>query len=510
MSFISRWSTQRTRSSGHWCVPVVALVVLSSPGLAQNATSLSIISPASGVTVVAEQPVNISVAPSTGALAQAVQLISPAFGLSSPVLSAPYTFSVVFPETSLGPQQVTAMLITGPENAIFSPPVTISVVPASSLLKLATNFASMPFSFIGETARIRVNGIFQAGSSADVTDLPATKFSSQDTAVAKVDSSGQVVATGSGETKVTVQNGSLSVTVAVSVPATVRGDLNGDGKVDQDDFNLLIGAVGQVAAAFDARDLNGDGQIDDKDVGVLRSTCQSTCLPGGHTIPVTGIANAASFVANSVSPGALFSIFTSGLSVPVVSTKTVPFPNSLGGVTVQVGGIGIPLLYVSPTQINAQMPYEVAPGPTTLSVIVNGSSSVAIPLTVAATAPGVFLFQDGRAVVQNQDYSINSTANPANAGSVVVAYFTGQGALDRAISSGDVAPLADLSRPTGVTSATVGGLAAQVYFSGMTPTFVGLAQANIVIPNVPTGDYPLIITVGGSASNAGVISVHAQ
>jgi uncharacterized protein (TIGR03437 family) len=225
---------------------------------------------------------------------------------------------------------------------------------------------------------------------------------------------------------------------------------------------------------------------------------------------VTGIANAASFVANSVSPGALFSIFTSGLSVPVVSTKTVPFPNSLGGVTVQVGGIGIPLLYVSPTQINAQMPYEVAPGPTTLSVIVNGSSSVAIPLTVAATAPGVFLFQDGRAVVQNQDYSINSTANPANAGSVVVAYFTGQGALDRAISSGDVAPLADLSRPTGVTSATVGGLAAQVYFSGMTPTFVGLAQANIVIPNVPTGDYPLIITVGGSASNAGVISVHAQ
>lgn len=499
-----------TRRLMPWGVAVLA--VFASPEFAQSVSaSLGIVSPANGATVVADQPVNISVTLSNAIPTQGVQLVSPVFGVSSPVFQAPYTFSVVFPGTSLGAQQVTAMVITGPENAIFSSSVTLTVVPSSSLLSLVTNVSTMPFSFIGEAARIRMTGTFAGGGSADITGLPTTKFSSQDSAVAKVDASGYVVATGSGETKITAQNGTLSASVAVSVPATIRGDLNGDGKVDQDDFNLLLAAVGtEVTGTFDARDLNGDGLIDNKDVGVLQAACSSTCVPGGHTIPVTGIANAASFVANSVSPGALFSIFTSGLSVPVVSTETVPFPNSLGGVTVQVGGIGIPLLYVSPTQINAQMPYEIAPGQTTLSVIVNGSSSAAIPLTVAATAPGLFLFQDGRAVVQNQDNSINSPTNAAYPGSVVVAYFTGQGALDHAIPSGDAAPASDLSRPTGVTSATVGGLPAQIYFSGMTPTFVGLAQANIVIPNVPTGDYPLVITVGGVVSNAGVISVHAQ
>jgi uncharacterized protein (TIGR03437 family) len=174
--------------------------------------------------------------------------------------------------------------------------------------------------------------------------------------------------------------------------------------------------------------------IDSQDVQALEGMCSSTCVPGGHIVPVNGVTNGASFVANWLSPGALFSVFTSGLSVPTLNATTVPLPNSLGGVTVQVGGIGIPLLYVSPTQINAQLPYEIAPGPTTLSVIVNGSSSVAIPLTVAPTAPGLFVFQDGRVVVQNQDNTINSSTNPAQVGSVVVAYYTGQGALDRSIS----------------------------------------------------------------------------
>jgi uncharacterized protein (TIGR03437 family) len=403
------------------------------------------------------------------------------------------------------------MVITGPGSAVFSVPIAVSVVPASSLMALATNFTNMPFSFVGDTARIRVTGSF-VGGTADITGLGSTTFLSQDTTVARVDVSGNVLATGSGETKITVHNGSLSAAIAVSVPAAVLGDLDGDGKVDQDDFNLLVAAVGTaVAGPFDARDLNGDGVVDSKDVGILEAACSPACVPGGHIVPVTGIANIASLVANSVSPGALFSVFTSGLSVPAMSATTVPLPQSLGGVTVQVGGIGIPLLYVSPTEINAQMPYEIAPGPTTLSVIANGSSSVAIPLTIAPTAPGLFVFPDGRAIIQNlPDYSINGSANPADAGSVIVAYFTGQGALDRPISSGDAAPLGDLSRPTGVTSATVGGLPARILFSGMTPTFVGLAQVNVVIPNVPSGEYPLVITVGEAASNSGTVAVRAQ
>src|SRR5471030_1906824 len=100
---------------------VVALAVFAPPAFAQSVSaSLGIFSPANGTTVVADQPVNISVTLSTVTPTQGVQLISPAFGLSSPVFQAPYTFSVVFPGTSLGAQQVTAMVTMGPENATFS------------------------------------------------------------------------------------------------------------------------------------------------------------------------------------------------------------------------------------------------------------------------------------------------------------------------------------------------------------------------------------------------------
>lgn len=490
-------------------VAILAPIALSLAGFAQTSpTSVSIVSPANGTIIIADQPVNISVGVTNISPTQGVQLVSSAFGISNPVVQAPYTFSVVFPDTSIGSPQVTAMIITAPGSALFSMPITISVVPASSLQSLAVNTTSVAFSFVGDAARIRATGTFTGGVAADISGLSSTRFSSQNAAVAKVDGAGNVVATGSGKTNITVQNGSLSATVAVSVPATIRGDLNADGKVDQDDLNILLAAIGTpVTGPFDARDLNGDGVIDTKDAQVLESLCSSTCVPGGHIIPVTGVVNAASFVANSVAPGELFSVFTSGLSVPTLSATTIPFPNSLGGVTVQVGGIGIPLLYVSPTQINAQMPYEVAPGQATLAVVVNGSSSLPIPLTIAASAPGLFTFPGGRGIVQNQDYTLNSATNPAKVGSVIVAYFTGQGALDTVISSGNPAPSNSLVRTTSVTSATIGGLSAQVLFSGLTPGFVGLAQANIVVPSLPTGDYPLAIAVGGFASNAAIISV---
>ena len=59
-------------------------------------------------------------------------------------------------------------------------------------------------------------------------------------------------------------------TVTVSVPNAIRGDLNSDGIVDIDDYNLLADAVGTNAVgAFDARDLNADGVIDSEGPGHL-------------------------------------------------------------------------------------------------------------------------------------------------------------------------------------------------------------------------------------------------
>lgn len=227
-------------------------------------------------------------------------------------------------------------------------------------------------------------------------------------------------------------------------------------------------------------------------------------------LPVTAVVNGASFKPDSLAPGGFFTVFTSGLSVPTTAATDIPLPRSLGGVSIQVNGVSAPLLYVSPTQTNAQMPFEIAPGTATLTLTAIGSPSANLRINVLPAAPGIFLYSGTRGVVQNQDYSLNGSTNPEKVGNVIVAYFTGQGSVDNPVPTGSAAPLDQLSRTNALTTATIGGLPAQVLFSGLVGGFVGLAQANIVVPNLPPGDYPLVISVGGVASNAASISVSGR
>ncbi len=84
---------------------------------------------------------------------------------------------------------------------------------------------------------------------------------------------------------------------------------------------------------------------------------------------------------------------------------------------------------------------------------------------------------------------------------------TGLGAVDNPVAAGLATPLAPLSRVTTPVTATIGRLPATVQFAGLAPGFAGFYQVNIVVPQLAPGDYPLVITVGGIASNSGTISV---
>ena len=87
-------------------------------------------------------------------------------------------------------------------------------------------------------------------------------------------------------------------------------------------------------------------------------------------------------------------------------------------------------------------------------------------------------------------------------------YFTGIGPLDHLVATGAPAPLdGTLCKATLLVTVTVGGQLADLQFAGLTPGSISLAQANLVVPNLPAGDYPILIKIGGASSNAPLISV---
>jgi uncharacterized protein (TIGR03437 family) len=90
---------------------------------------------------------------------------------------------------------------------------------------------------------------------------------------------------------------------------------------------------------------------------------------------------------------------------------------------------------------------------------------------------------------------------------VIVVYLTGIGSLTTTPLDGAGAPVSPLARATLSATATIGGADAPIQFLGLTPYFVGLAQANLQVPQLAAGDYPVVITVNGVASAPAMLSV---
>jgi uncharacterized protein (TIGR03437 family) len=227
--------------------------------------------------------------------------------------------------------------------------------------------------------------------------------------------------------------------------------------------------------------------------------------------PGLAVANAAG-VSGGTPPGSLFSIYGSGLSTTNGQAITTTWPTLLANASVTVNGELAPLYYVSPTQINAQMPWDTAPGVATV-IVKNGSTvSNSVAATVPATAnPGVLIYGSNRAVAQNlPSYTLNSTSAPAPSGSYIVVYFTGGGPVQggNTLVTGHAASSTVTYPITETSSATVGGINAPIVFIGLAPGFVGLYQADIQIPTISTGSHNLILTIGGTASNTTVISTN--
>jgi uncharacterized protein (TIGR03437 family) len=210
----------------------------------------------------------------------------------------------------------------------------------------------------------------------------------------------------------------------------------------------------------------------------------------------------------TVSPGSLVDIYGTNLAAAAASAAAgATLPSTLGSVQVLVNGKAAPLIYAGPLQIIFQMPYETALGTASVAVVSNGVASATAPVNVQQAAPFVLTYGSNRAVVVNQDGSVNASGNGAKPGDVLVAYLIGSGPLDNPIATGAYAPVSPLSREKLSTSVSVGGTSAAVQFAGMTPGFAGLVQVNFVMPGLTPGDYPMQVSIGTAMSNQPLVTV---
>ncbi len=232
-----------------------------------------------------------------------------------------------------------------------------------------------------------------------------------------------------------------------------------------------------------------------------------------------GVLNAASFVRGQpVTIGSLVSIFGSNLATGLSQADSIPLSTSLGGVTVKFvnGGTSInaPLLFVAGSQVNAQVPWNLVPPNSTQTVnvivTVNNVSSAPSSFTVGPVSPGIFTTgpPDFRAIAQNVDGTLAQppgsiqglTTHAVKVGEAIIIYATGLGPVDSPVADG-ASSLDKLRNTLTKPTVLVGGVSAQVLFSGLQPQFVGVNQVNIVIPDVPAGDkVPLQFQMGGITS----------
>jgi uncharacterized protein (TIGR03437 family) len=213
----------------------------------------------------------------------------------------------------------------------------------------------------------------------------------------------------------------------------------------------------------------------------------------GVELSIGGVASAASYQ-QVFAPGMLLYVAGSQLSPVVQVAGSVPFPEFMGDVSASINGLAAPLFYVSPGQLNIQIPYEIPAGKATLAVSSLGEVAT-FSFTVGATAPGIFMALDGSLV----------PIASGRAGDTLPLFMTGQGAVSPAVTTGAApapgTPLSQLPAPLLAVTVTVGGIAAPRTFTGITPGLVGVMQINFQIPeNVQPGVQPVVVTVGGVVS----------
>ena len=232
----------------------------------------------------------------------------------------------------------------------------------------------------------------------------------------------------------------------------------------------------------------------------LKVTSYSRLEAAAPNVPVAffgGVVNNATFEGDTLAQGGIVAVFGDGFATGQPSqASALPLPTELGGVRVLINDRPAPVYFVSPNQINFQIPYDIAAGSAVLRVERSGQLGNPVSMQIGRSVPrllrlnindyGIIVNQDGSFPIP-QTPGVNS--RPARVGETLVIYALGLGQTEPAVQSGVAAPGSPLARAGGNFRVSFGapgpfGTSAEVVplYVGLTPNFVGLYQINVTIP----------------------------
>jgi uncharacterized protein (TIGR03437 family) len=239
--------------------------------------------------------------------------------------------------------------------------------------------------------------------------------------------------------------------------------------------------------------------------------------PPNNSLTISGAASAASFVAGSLAPESIAAVFGSGLTGTAQSACCLPLPTSLGGTTVSIRDVAgttrqAPLYYVSPAQVNFEIPAGTTSGKGSLAVQYGSASPTTLPITITNSAPGLFVVN----ATSGLPAALAQTFAPGGTQSVQDAFETGPSgtlvATPIDVTAGQVYLLMFGTGVRGAktVTATVGGQSVPVPFAGAQGTEVGEDQINIgPLPAslAGSGSVPIMLTADGVKANTVNITI---
>lgn len=244
-------------------------------------------------------------------------------------------------------------------------------------------------------------------------------------------------------------------------------------------------------------------------------------IDANTTLPVVtpgGIVSAANPVSGApLAPGEFISIYGANLAPSTVSSGP-PYPTTLGGTQVLLGGVPLPLQVVSPGLINAVVPFETqANAIQELLISQNGAYSLPESVVVASVSPAIFTQSEtgegpGVIVVYKSNGTVYETSptQPASAGDLLLIYASGLGAVSPAVADGAPGPTSPpFATTVNPVSATIGGVPGNVSFAGLAPGYVGVYQVNVTVPSgvTPGTNVPVVLATAGFSSATATVTI---